>query len=244
MSKATSSLTEDFLNRSRWEDLGRWYISRFVESTARELPPGAWILDAGAGECAYKSLFAHCRYVAADLGVGDASWQYQNLDCLCRLDRLPFQDGSFDAVLCTQVLEHLPDPGAALPELARVLKPGGQLFLTAPMSHPEHQIPHDFYRYTSWGLRLLLERAGFEEFEVRPTGGIFVRWAYELPRLERALPGTGILTRSPSVAGMALAPLRLLMRALTPVAQRILSWLDRFDQERNDPFGWEVIARR
>lgn len=237
-------LNQDFTRRGSLEDLGRWYITKFVEQTARALPAGTRLLDAGAGECAYKRFFSHCRYAAIDLAVGDREWNYVNLDAIAVLDHLPIADESFEAVLCTQVLEHLERPAESLREMYRVLRKGGRLYLTAPMAHPEHQVPYDFFRYTSFGLRSLLERAGFEQIEIRPFGGMFVRWAYELPRIWTFFPTTGLFSGRIRAAGILLLPVRLLCSLGIPLLQRLFLMLDRFDSRRDDPFGWSVTATK
>jgi len=75
---------------------------------------------------------------------------------------LPFKSESFDTVLSTQVLEHVPEPKKMLEEVYRVLKNGGCLILTAPMIWGLHEIPNDYYRYTEYGLRYLAESIGFK----------------------------------------------------------------------------------
>ena len=100
-------------------------------------------------------------------------WNYSGLDVVGDLGQLPFCAGTFDLALCLEVLEHLPEPQQALTELARVLRSGGRLNFSVPMSWHQHQKPHDYYRYTSFGLRYLLDRAGFDVCELRPTGGYF-----------------------------------------------------------------------
>jgi SAM-dependent methyltransferase len=82
-------------------------------------------------------------------------------------DALPFVEESFDTVLCTEVLEHVADPGAVVREMARVLKPGGYVITTTPLYFPIHEAPYDFFRYTPYGLRYLFERAGFKIVELR-----------------------------------------------------------------------------
>jgi SAM-dependent methyltransferase len=71
------------------------------------------------------------------------------------------------------VLEHVPEPGKVLGELARVLAPSGRLYLTAPLVWELHELPHDYYRYTQAGLAHLLETAGFVDVEVRPRNDYF-----------------------------------------------------------------------
>jgi len=237
-------INEDFTRRSKIQDIGRWHITQFVRSVADSLPPGSAILDAGAGECAYKKYFTHCEYKSVDSAVGESAWNYTNLDYVAPLDKLPIRDGSFDAVLCTQVLEHLEWPRECVKEMSRVLKPGGKLYLTAPMAQSEHQEPYDFFRYTSFGLRSICDQAGLEQMEIRPFGGLCTRWAYELPRAMQFFAGTGLRGGTVRLAGFALLPLRALVFVMIRSAQTLLLWLDRFDKTRNDPFGWSITASK
>lgn len=234
----------DFLSKRKLEDVGRWYINGFVRRAAAAIPAGSRVLDAGAGEGAYRELFGHCRYEAADLGVGDATWNYSDLNAVSHLERLPFRTGVFDAILCTQVLEHVEWPRESVRELHRVLRPGGTLYMTVPMAHPEHQAPYDFFRYTSWGIRSILERTGFHGLEIEPFGGLPARLAYELPRLLRLLPASGLVSGNLDWRGVLLLPLRLVLKAAIACFQILLLAADRFDRTRDDPFGWAVIARK
>lgn len=84
---------------------------------------------------------------------------------------LPFGEASCDGVLCTQVLEHVPDPEALLREIGRVLKPGGTVVLSAPFFWQEHEQPFDFFRFSTFGMRQLLSRAGLEEISIEKTSG-------------------------------------------------------------------------
>jgi SAM-dependent methyltransferase len=244
MDNEVLEIREDFTRRSRLSDLGRWYITRFVAQTAAGMAAGTRVLDAGAGEGAYRRFFTHCRYETADLAVGEQEWNYSNLDYVAPLHDLPIENDTFDVVLCTQVLEHLERPRESVRELHRVLKPGGKLFLTAPMAHPLHQEPYDFFRYTSHGLRSICAGAGFSEIEIEPFGGLFVRWSYELPRAIGVFPPAGLRSGQPSLRGIAMLPLRLTASAAIRIIQFGLLQLDRFDHVKRDPFGWSVIATK
>ena len=237
-------LQEDFTTRSRLADLGRWHVSRFVRDVAATLPPGTLLLDAGAGECAYKSEFRHCRYVSIDLAVGEEKWNYANLDTLGRLDHLPFREGTFDAILCTQALEHVEWPRESVSEFFRVLKSGGRLFLTVPMSHAEHQMPHDYFRYTSAGLRSICAGGGFRRLEIVPFGGLFTRLAYELPRVLLFIPGTGLGSGTIRLKGLLLFPVRALAWTIVRLLQLLFLSVEPFDRIKNDPFGWSVVAEK
>lgn len=158
----------------------RRYIQHFefsiedaVSAFAASLKPGARVLDAGAGEGNYKGHFVKQHYVGLDLGIGDAQWNYSRLDVIGNLENLPFPDATFAASINIVTLEHVADPQRVLCELARTLAPGGRLLLVAPLEWEEHQQPHDYFRYTRYGLELLLRRAGFTGISIEPVGGIF-----------------------------------------------------------------------
>jgi SAM-dependent methyltransferase len=122
------------------------------------------VLDVGCGSKPYRALVPAARYVGLDVdspftrkaGMADVFYDGRTF---------PLADASFDGVICSEVLEHVFTPEIFLGEIHRVLRPGGRLLLTVPFVWDEHEQPHDFARYSSFGLRALLERAGFELLE-------------------------------------------------------------------------------
>lgn len=142
-----------------------------VAAFSLSLPDGSQVLDAGAGESRYAPMFARHRYVALDLAVGDSRWNYSHLDLLGDLECLPLAACSFDAVINVVTLEHVKRPQLAISELARVLRPGGRLLLVVPLEWEVHQAPHDYFRYTRYGLTHLLETAGLTPRRLEPAGG-------------------------------------------------------------------------
>lgn len=237
-------INEDFSKKSKIQDIGRWYVTRFVRNTAKNLPKGSSILDAGAGEGVYKKFFSHCDYKAIDLAVGDSRWNYDNLDYVGFLHEMPIEDELFDAVLCTQVLEHLEWPRESVKEMHRVLKPGGTLYITVPMAQDEHQTPYDFFRYTSYGLESISKHAGFQEVKITPFGGLWVRWAYELPRGLSIFPPAGIRSKKPNIRGIALLPIKIIALGTVRLLQLVFLWLDKFDKNKTDPFGWSCEMKK
>ena len=237
-------INEDFSTRSKLQDVGRWYVTRFVESVAKNLSRGSSILDAGAGESVYKKVFSHCNYKAIDLAVGESRWNYAGLDYIGSLHEMPIDDETFDAVLCTQVLEHLEWPRESVKEMHRVLKPGGRLYMTVPMAQDEHQVPYDFFRYTSYGIESICRRAGFQEVKITPFGGLWVRWAYELPRGLSIFPSTGLHSKKPNIFGIVLLPVKIVALWLVRLLQTVFLWMDGFDKVKNDPFGWACEAKK
>lgn len=131
------------------------------------LAPGVHgrILDVGCGSKPYRKYFDTVEYVG--LEIGDR--QKPHADYYYDGKVFPFDDSTFDSVLTSQVLEHVFNPSEFLAEINRVLKDGGSLLLTVPFVWDEHEQPFDYARYSSFGLRYLLEEHGFEILDHRKS---------------------------------------------------------------------------
>lgn len=214
-------------------------LRRFVDLAARS-HPGGLIVDAGSGESRFRDRFAGCRYLAVDLGVGDSSWDYSGIDILADLGRLPLKEGSADAVLNTQVLEHVPDPTAVIAEFCRVLKPGGTLYLTAPQGWHEHQQPHDFFRFTSFALERMLRSAGFADWDIQPMGGYFHYLGQRLTYIPKVL-----FADRHGISRLLLAPFEILSLALFCfVAPIVCFYLEPLDRKKEFTLLYRCRAKK
>ena len=157
---------------------------RWLERVLKEVPPGSRILDAGAGEQQYKRFCTHLRYVAQDFGQyngkGDGKglqtgrWNQEGLDIVADIASIPEPDGSFQAVMCVEVFEHIPEPIKALREFRRLLVTGGYLIITAPFCSLTHFAPYHFYTgFNRYFYEKHLPELGFEILELVPNGNYF-----------------------------------------------------------------------
>jgi SAM-dependent methyltransferase len=210
--------------------LERRSIFEFVAYQARALPAGVRVIDIGAGDAPYRELFAAQTYVTLDHAETPHTGK---VDLIGSADAIPARNGSFDAVLCTQVLEHVPEPLCALREFRRVLVPGGTLIATVPFAWEEHELPHDYFRYTKAGIEHLLHRSGFEQAEVTPRTDCFTTVA-QLARNAGWAAGS---------AADQLQPIREQAREALDQFAIALAALAPLDVDKRFPLGYAVLAR-
>lgn len=120
------------------------------------------ILDFGCGSKPYKSFFADSEYIGVDFHGDGHDHTEEQIDYFYDGKTLPFANESFDAVFSSEVFEHVFNLDEILVELYRVVKQNGMMLITCPFSICEHEQPNDFARYSSFGIRYLLEKHGFE----------------------------------------------------------------------------------
>jgi SAM-dependent methyltransferase len=222
---------------THWAD----YREDWLRSTQSNGKPDR-VLDAGCGQGEVLAEFAKFNvpvdYYGVDLAVGQRDWVFR-VSALADLHTLPFKSGSFDKVICNQVLEHVDRPDDVLGELARVLRPGGRLFIAVPFVWHVHQEPYDRFRFTLHALEYLVRKHDLQISKIRTQGGYFTVVRY-------VMGSHGLVTTSLP------APFRLIAR----LGDSIYKWidiiliapvcylLDQLDREHKLTLGYFLNALR
>ncbi|MBI3331838.1 class I SAM-dependent methyltransferase [Candidatus Peregrinibacteria bacterium] len=190
------------------------------------------ILDVGgAGGNRYRHMFTHAKSLRS-LDINP------NLhpDIVGSAEEIPLPDASFDGVICTQMLEHVPHPWKALAEMHRILRPGGKVLLTVPQWNELHEEPRDYYRYTNFGLKVLCEEAGFaiEEIHQRGKYHSFMVQCRNRRWIDLLHPYQNFLAM-------------LILSPLSYVCSHAGIWLDGLDSSlsaQKHVIGWAVLLRK
>ncbi|TNE55615.1 MAG: SAM-dependent methyltransferase [Bacteroidetes bacterium] len=155
--------------------LGDYIIDRlrsdFLQQTFQEKGNWGKLLDLGCGNKPYRDFYQ--KYCDSSIGIDIENSLHRNehIDQYYDGEHIPFEDGHFDTVLCTEVLEHVPNPLSFLEEIHRVLKPHGTLVLSVPFLQLLHEVPHDYHRFTPFALKKLMNQSQFELTRIAGLGG-------------------------------------------------------------------------
>ena len=179
---------------------------RFIATAAHAYDLGL-ILDVGCGTKPYGHLLApHARrYLGIDLPPkwdierqsAKAERRRSAVDVYGRASQLPFADETFETVVSFQVLEHVPEPQEMLVEISRVLQAGGHLLLSTPQMWHVHEAPHDYYRFTRYGLEYLCHSCELETVEIHGIAGFWARAGLKLTyRIDDLARGLGRISRA------------------------------------------------
>jgi len=220
------------------------YVSkiRLHRSASRLIPRlSGRVLDVGAGSQPYRRyLRPGSEYVAME--VGGARDGHITADAL----HMPFASAVFDGIVCTEVIEHVTDPAVAVREIGRICKPGARLYLSAPMSWGLHYEPHDYFRFTKYGIESLLGRSGFRVEETIRIGGLFtmvlarlgdaaITFLYRAAFPLKYLVGSG---RRVALVSALVFPAIALLDLVAATLDHVLPGTGR------DCLAWAVLARK
>lgn len=191
------------------------------------------LIDIGCGEKPYYEMIK--PYVHEHIGVDHEHTFHDksNIDFIGSAYNVPAESCSFDCLLCTDVLEHLEEPGNAMQEAYRILKPGGYAIYTVPLFWHLHEEPRDFYRYTKYGLKYLFEKNGFEIIEIKALSGFCVTFAQEL-----------IYFLYQFRRGGKINPLWWIIPIVSQFIQIIAFFLNKIDRSENFTIEYIAVIRK
>jgi len=186
------------LNKIFQKSLGAWINNqsnreRWLKKTLGNIPRNSKILDAGAGELQYKRFCSHLEYTSQDFGQYDGqgnqtglqtkTWDNSKLDIVSDITDIPVKDKAFDAIMCIEVFEHIPEPVKAVKEFSRIINKGGTLIITAPFCSITHFAPYYYANgYSPYWYKKILSENNFKVVELVPNGNYFKYLAQEVIR--------------------------------------------------------------
>jgi len=189
------------------------------------------VLDVGAGKFSrYRSLFACDKYIKMDVEKSN------NIDVLGSAENIPFDNETFDSIVCTQVFEHLKVPNKAAREIHRVLKKDGYCLITVPQINELHEEPNDYFRYTNFGIAEIFQRNGFQLIKCDQRGGFFT--AISQMQIRYLIDKFDLYKKS------------LISRIFSKLARLyggLMIWLDKIDQSKANKkhaLGWLFIFKK
>lgn len=207
----------------------RYLLKKQVKKYARYIK--GVVLDAGSGEGErYKNFFKFDKYIKLDINKDS------NPDIIGSVENIPLGDNGIDSIVSTQVLEHVKNPQKAVSEFYRVLKSGGHCLVTVPQLNELHEEPHDYFRFTRYGLEEIFTNAGFNIISIDRHGGFWsanaqmqIRYVIDLFRLNK------------------ISVLRWIFQPFVLINGLLAIFFDFFDisnANRKHAIGWLIIAQK
>ncbi|KXS89508.1 hypothetical protein OA58_21160 [Microcystis aeruginosa NIES-88] len=200
------------------------------QQIAYSLPYKGYVIDLGCGTTPYKNYILK----VADQYIG-VDWQnslhnQDNVDVFADLcNQLPFEENYADTVVSFQVMEHLSEPNFFLSECYRILKSNGRIFITVPFMWHVHEEPHDYFRYTCYGLEYLLKKNGFVDLEIKENTGFWQMWVLKFNYHTRRF---------------ARGTLKYFWLPIWWLGQTVSPLLDKYDKHPQETASYTVLARK
>jgi len=211
-------------------DIGDKYLQRYSNYYKGNL------YDLGCGEAPFKEFFLEFSntYTGIDW---TKTLHNSKADIVSDLNkRIELEDEVADTLVSLSVMEHLCEPQIFLNESFRILKPGGYFVLQVPWQWWIHEAPHDYFRYTPYGLKYMFEKAGFEEIEVEATSGFFTTWILKMNYFSlNFIRGTRLMRWS----------IKGFLQIIWYLSQKTAPYLDKLDKNwQAETQGYFVLARK
>jgi SAM-dependent methyltransferase len=177
---------------------------------------GGKLLDFGCGRKPFENLFSVSQYIGLDIEQTGHDHSYSKVDVYYDGKHIPFPNETFDALFCSEVLEHVFNPNEVLPEIHRVLKKDALALITVPFCWNEHEIPFDYARYSSFGISDLLQKNGFKVLQLKKSGNfvqvLFQLWALYFFELFKKWGRAGYI-----LSLLFIAPINIIGTILSPL---------------------------
>ncbi len=187
------------------------------------------VIDLGCGTSPYKDDILKIADELVGVDWRNSQHDQSNVDVFADLTKkLPFEENHADTVVSFQVMEHIPEPAFFLSECFRILRPGGRLLITVPFMWHVHEEPHDYFRYTRYGLEHLLRKNNFTDIMIEENTGFWQMWVlkfnYHTARFAR--------------------PVKYLFLPVWLIGQIVAPILDRFNEHPEETASYTVTARK
>ena len=221
---------------------------QWIERLAATIPTGYRVLDVGSGTAPYRNLFPHCKYFTQD-PTQNEDWQnrdgqsYSHIDYPCTLSEIN-PDQQFDVILCTEVLEHTPDPFDTLKQISRLLKQNGHLIISFPLWSQIHMEPNHFYGgFTKYWVERFFPEHDLQVKKIEKQGGFFKYYGLNSTRMAKLLLPSklGKNTFIRILIWPLWVPVAVLFGVLLPV---ICYYLDPLDKSDRWTLGYKIEARK
>jgi len=222
-------------NNRQWHNWLVYNINDKYLAKHASLYQGA-LYDLGCGESPYQDFFL--QFADSYTGVDWAESQHITKEKLCAdLNKaLPIESGVADTIVSLSVLEHLYNPQNMLDEAYRLLKPNGHIIVQVPWQWWIHEAPHDYFRYTPYGLKHMLSKAGFTEVNVEAQSGFFTMWSLKFNYFSTRF------IRGPK---MLRTLIKLCLVPFWAIGQLSAPFLDKLDRKWHaETIGYFVTAKK